>query len=81
VQSQQGLLVYNYTLIKLTAAQLDTQKVTLAMKPKLVAGACESKEMRELLTAGVTLRYVYADKDRTPVVSVEVGKGDCPSSP
>lgn len=73
-----GMLVYNYRLVKYSAAQLDHQKFAAGARQKIVQGACNRPETRDgFLKEGVTLRYSYFDKDQRHIATVDVVPADC----
>ncbi len=74
----EGVLVYKYRLVNLSADELDAAQVHEAMKPQLTAGACGTPQTREkFLDQGIALRYVYSDKDLRPVTQIDVTGADC----
>jgi hypothetical protein len=73
-----GLLTYNYRLVNYSAAQLDPQKFAAGAKQRVTEGACNRPETRDnFLKYGVTLRYSYFDKEKKPIVAVDVTPKDC----
>jgi hypothetical protein len=73
-----AMLIYNYRLVKHSAAQLDHQKFAAGAKQKVTQGACSRPETRDgFLKEGVTLRYSYFDKDKQHIATVDVTPADC----
>ena len=73
-----GMLIYNYRLVRYSAAQLDANKIAAGAKQRVTDGACNSPETRDdLLKNGVILRYAYFDKDKQPIAAVDVTPADC----
>jgi hypothetical protein len=73
-----AMLIYNYRLVKFTAARLDREKFAAAAKQRLTQGACSRPETRDgFLKEGVTLRYSYFDKDKQHVATIDVTPSDC----
>jgi hypothetical protein len=77
-EGREGMLIYNYRLVSYAVAQLDRAKFAAGLKQKLTQEACSRPETRDdFLRKGVTLRYSYFDKDKLPVVAVDVTPADC----
>src|SRR5262249_28735190 len=73
-----GVLVYNYRLVNVSAADVDVPQFLGALKPRITSSACTTPETRDtFLKKGVTLRYSYADKASVFVVSLDVIPKDC----
>jgi hypothetical protein len=73
-----AMLIYNYRLVKYSAAQLDPQRFAAGAKQKVTLGACNRPETRDtFLKEGVTLRYTYFDKDKKHIATVDVTPADC----
>jgi hypothetical protein len=74
----EGMLIYNYRLVSYSAVQIDPKRFAAGAKQRVVQGACSTPETRdEFLKKGVTLRYSYHDKDKKPIVAVDVTPADC----
>jgi hypothetical protein len=72
------MLQYNYRLVRLDAAQVDTVALAAAFKRRLQAGACTGPELRDrFLKKGVTVRFAYADSSSHRLFSVDVQPKDC----
>jgi hypothetical protein len=73
-----AMLIYNYRLVKYSAAQLNPRKFAAGAKQKVTQGACSRPETRDgFLKEGVTLRYSYFDKDKQHIATVDVTPADC----
>lgn len=73
-----AMLIYNYRLVKYSAAQIDPQRFAAGAKQKVTLGACNRPETRDtFLKEGVTLRYTYFDKDKNHIATVDVTPADC----
>jgi hypothetical protein len=73
-----GILIYNYRLVRYAVAQLDSEKFHTGAKERLTRVACSTAETRDgLLKKGVTLRYAYFDRDRQHIATVDVRPSDC----
>jgi hypothetical protein len=73
-----GMLIYNYRLVNVSAAQVDHNKFAAGAKERLKEGACNRPETRDnLLKKGVTLRYSYFDKDKEHIATIDVTPADC----
>ena len=72
------MLQYNYRLVRLDAAQVDTAALAAAFKRRVQAGACTGPELRDrFLKRGVTVRFTYADSSNHRLFSVDVQPKDC----
>jgi hypothetical protein len=73
-----GVLVYNYRLLSMSAAELTVAQLLSAVRPTALFHACNTAATREhLLGRGVILRYTYVDKDRQFVGAFDVQSADC----
>ena len=73
-----GVLVYNYRLVNHSASDIDPAQFTAAIKPQVTNAACSTPETRDgFLKKGVSLRYMYGDKERTHVATIDVAPRDC----
>ena len=74
----EGVLVYDYRLVNLSAHQVVAVELHDSMRPGLTSGACADPQTRErFLDQGIALRYAYADKHLRPVMHVDVTAADC----
>lgn len=74
----EAMLIYNYRLVRYSLSQLDPNQFTTRIKPGLTRNACNRAETREeFLNKGITLRYVYFDKDKQHIATIDVTSADC----
>jgi hypothetical protein len=74
----EGVFVYNYRLVNLTAGDLDGAALGAQIKPQVAQAACGTPETRDkFLKQGITLRYTYGDRTGTNVTSFDVVPADC----
>jgi hypothetical protein len=72
-----GVFIYNNRLVNFTAAELDAAKLRAALQPSVTNAACTNPTLKNLLDAGVAVRYTYSDKDRRHVLQFDVTPSDC----
>jgi hypothetical protein len=73
-----GVFVYNYRLVNLSAAQVNVEAFLSALRPSVTNAACSTPETREkFLDKGVALRYTYSDSNRQYLTQIDVSVGDC----
>ena len=73
-----GMLIYNYRLVNVSAAQVDHNKFGAGAKERLREGVCNRPETRDnFLKKNVTLRYSYFDKDKQHIATIDVASADC----
>jgi hypothetical protein len=73
-----GMLIYNYRLVNVSAAQVNHNRFAAGAKERLREGACNRPETRDnFLKKDVTLRYSYFDKDKQHIATVDVTPADC----
>ena len=78
VDGLEAMLVYNYRLVKVSAAELNLDQFVSEMTPNVTNAACNSSDTRDtFLKEGVTLRYAYVDKSGVPVASIDVTPAHC----
>jgi hypothetical protein len=76
----EGMLIYNYRLVRYSLSQLDPNRFATRIKPGLIRNACNRAETREeFLNQEITLRYAYFDKDQQHIATVDVLPTDCGS--
>jgi hypothetical protein len=74
----EAMLIYNYRLVRYSLSQLDPNQFTTRIKPGLTRNACNRAETREeFLNKGITVRYVYFDKDKQHIATIDVTSADC----
>jgi hypothetical protein len=78
VMGLEGVIAYNYRLVNLQTSDIDPGSLVQQLKPSVVKAVCTAPQTRdEFLKNGVTMRYVYTDKDRAHVASFDVTRADC----
>jgi hypothetical protein len=78
VAGLEAVIVYSYRLINSSADDVDLTTFSSAMRPQLVNSACTTPQTRDrFLKKGVTMRYMYADKDRRHIATIDVKPSDC----
>ncbi len=70
-------LQYRYTLVNYNAVDLDTELLTLNMRPNLVKSTCSTKATLNFLNKNVLIQYSYFDKLGVHVTSININKLDC----
>jgi hypothetical protein len=76
--AEEGLLIYNYRLVNVAAADVQADVLTERVKPSATNHACSTPETRNaLLNQGVSLRYRYYDKDKSYIGEFDVQPSDC----
>lgn len=68
-------LTYNYTLVNYSSADLDSAKFESAMRPSLLKAGCQA--LKPILSAGVTVNYIYKGKDAATVSNISLKPSDC----
>lgn len=77
-EDAEGMLIYNYRLVRYSLSQLDPNQFATRIKPGLTRNACNRAETREqFLNKGITLRYAYFDKDKQHIATIDVISADC----
>ncbi len=78
VDGRPAMLVYNYRLVDMEASEIDANALIQWTQPAVVLEVCGASETRDnLLHKGVTLRYIYHDKNLKPVASFDVTEATC----
>jgi hypothetical protein len=76
----EGVLVYRYRLVNYTIDQLDPQLLATNLREGAKKSSCSNQRLRDvLLDKGVTLRHVYADRNDTDIVTIDLKSADCGS--
>jgi len=74
----EGVFVYNYRLVKMSASEVDGAQRQAALQPQVTKLACTTPQTRDtFLKQGIAMRYTYADKDRVPIATFDVIAADC----
>ncbi|MFO8025980.1 hypothetical protein [Thiohalophilus sp.] len=74
-EADNQVLTYNYTLVNYTAADMDRNKFTRALRPTLLKSGC--KALEPLLSEGVDVQYVYRGKDKGEIATLGLTGADC----
>ncbi len=69
-------LTYCYTLLNVSKSELDPDKVTAMIKPKLLLRCKANPEMKLFRQNHVTLRFLFKDKVGETVTSIQVSPDD-----
>jgi hypothetical protein len=73
----EGELQYHYRLVKFAKEQIDTTVLMPRLRESITNSSCTIKETRELLEKGVTLVYVYHDKDKKVISTFSLKNVNC----
>jgi hypothetical protein len=74
----EAMLIYNYRLVQYSLSQLDPNQFATRIKPGVTRNACNRAETREeFLNKGITLRYVYFDRDKQHIATIDISPADC----
>jgi hypothetical protein len=73
----EGVLQYHYRLVKYSKEQIDTSVLMPRLRESITNSSCTIKETRELLEKGVTLVYVYHDKDKKVISNFSLKNINC----
>lgn len=78
VSAEERTVIYNYRMVNLLAAEMSVAEFREALRPGIIAGACSTPQTRDdFLRQGITMRYVYYDRTKTHLASLEVLPSDC----
>jgi hypothetical protein len=69
--------IYESTLTRQLAAQIDRAKFGMAVRPVLAGAICADAWQRRLLSRGIRIRYVYRDRSGELVVDEPFERGTC----
>jgi hypothetical protein len=76
-----GVLVYRYRLVRAQFEELDSadlESFRKGMHSTLINGACTTPQTRDnLLRRGVTMLFMYTDKEGKFLVSIDIKAADC----
>ena len=65
-------LIYNYTLVNFTRAQIDTTVFESSLKPRMINAVKTNTGMKYFRDNNVTLDYRYSDKDGVFVMDIKI---------
>ena len=68
---------YYFTLVDYTLDDIDIDAFRTQLIPRHIADVCSSASLETFWKEGVTISYVYADKDRKEFTTISVEPGDC----
>jgi hypothetical protein len=72
------VIIYNYRLVNYNAADLSSAELVKSARPMLTNAVCSTPETRDsFIKKGISMRYVYNDKNRVHVASIEITPKDC----
>jgi len=73
-----AMFIYKYRLVNVLGGKVDPARFAAAAKSYLVPNACSRPETRaDFLSKGVTMRYIYFDKDQQHIATIDVTPKDC----
>ena len=73
-----GVVVYNYRLVNTLKDDVKPDVFVESLRPQVVQQACTTPATREdLLQDGITMRFVYHDRDKSYLASLDVSIDDC----
>ena len=70
-------LTYNYTLVNITASQMDMDRFTSVVRSKLQKDVCGNPTMQQQMKRGVSYRYSYKGSDQQMLVDVTLDAAGC----
>ena len=73
----EGQFLYKYRLVNMVVDQVDVGELMNELKKQAKSGACSIPVTRELLKAGVTMRYSYSDKNFVYIGDFRITPPDC----
>ncbi|MFN6483152.1 MULTISPECIES: hypothetical protein [unclassified Nostoc] len=77
VGAQNDALIYNYTLVNYTSAEVDEYQFLTTMGERLTNSVCTHPETKELLNNGISLHYYYNGNDSIFIGKVIISPSDC----
>lgn len=72
-------IFYNIKLINSSVSEIDIEKFSKSVEPKLKETACNNKEINGFLKRGKNLNYVYKDKEGKIISIIKIKSLDCTS--
>ena len=69
-------IIYRYTLINRSAAEVPKDRLITAIRPQAVANYKTSESMKDFRNNGVTMQYQYSDKSGIFIAEFSVGPKD-----
>ena len=77
ISSEEGQIIYKYSMINFTAQQLKNKDFMIKMKDKITNNFCNDKERVGYLQRGVSFVYMYYEKDQNLAGSFTIDKNAC----
>lgn len=77
ISSEEGQIIYKYSMINFTAQQLKNKDFITEMKDKITNNFCNDKERVDYLQRGVSFVYIYYGKDENSAGSFTIDKNAC----
>jgi len=68
---------YHYRLVNFLVSEVDTNSFMPVIRQNIRNSSCSAKESRKLLDAGITMEYVYHDKNKIEVSRYTLKEVDC----
>jgi hypothetical protein len=68
---------YYFTLVDYSIDEIDIEAFRTQITPRHIEDVCSSETLQPFLREGVTISYVYADKDRREFTTISVHPADC----
>ncbi len=68
---------YYFTLVDYSIDEIDIDAFRSQLRPRHINDVCSSDNLEPFLKEGVTISYVYADKERNEFTTISVSPGDC----
>ncbi len=69
-------IVYRYTLINMSAADIPKDKLISGVRPQVVTTYKTSDSMKDFRNNGITMQYHYSDKNGVAIAEFSVGPKD-----
>ena len=69
--------IYYFTLVDYSIDDIDIEAFRTQLTPRHIDDVCNSESLEPFLKEGVTISYVYADKDRNEFTTISVSLMDC----
>ena len=69
--------IYYFTLVDYSVDDIDIEAFHNQLRPRHIEDVCTSETLQPFLMEGVTINYVYADKDRREFATIAVHPTDC----
>lgn len=70
-------LIYHYTLVNVNASDVSADTFHAVIEPQLKSRLCANTDMQNFLKHGVTVSYLYKDKNGQPVGGAKFAPSEC----